>query len=175
MPLLAEHFTVIAPDLPGHAFSEVPRWFEPSLPVMAAALEELIDALHVTPQVAVGHSAGAALLARMTVVPFIPIRPAALLGIVQKKLGQVVGRAREAHDLELVIEPAVPEAIAARCREVESGARNIDHILRGTILPLVSTAILRNIADGSANVRMRLGVDAASGEFTCSSEGAAGA
>lgn len=66
MPLLAEHFTVIAPDLPGHAFSEVPRWFEPSLPVMAAALEELIDALHVTPQVAVGHSAGAALLARMT-------------------------------------------------------------------------------------------------------------
>ena len=116
-----------------------------------------------------------ALLARMTVVPFIPIRPAALLGIVQKKLGQVVGRAREAHDLELVIEPAVPEAIAARCREVESGARNIDHILRGTILPLVSTAILRNIADGSANVRMRLGVDAASGEFTCSSEGAAGA
>ena len=111
-----------------------------------------------------------ALLARMTVVPYIPIRPEALLGIVQKKLGQVVGRAREAHDLDLVIEAAVPEAIAARCREVESGARNIDHILRGSILPLVSTAILRNIADGAPNIRMRLDVDA-SGEFTCVSEG----
>jgi type VI secretion system protein VasG len=113
-----------------------------------------------------------ALLARMTVVPYIPIRPEALLGIVNKKLNQVAGRARESHDLELVIETAVPEAIAARCREVESGARNIDHILRGSILPLLSSAILRNIADESAHVRIRLGVDAASGEFTCAAEGA---
>ena len=113
-----------------------------------------------------------ALLARMTVVPYIPIRPEALLGIVNKKLNQVAGRARESHGLELVIETAVPEAIAARCREVESGARNIDHILRGSILPLLSSAILRNIADESAHVRIRLGVDAASGEFTCAAEGA---
>ena len=112
-----------------------------------------------------------ALLARMTVVPYIPIRPEALLGIVHKKLAQVAARARESHNLELVIEPAVPEAIAARCREVESGARNIDHILRGSILPLLSSAILRNIADESAHVRIRLGVDSGSGDFTCAAEG----
>jgi magnesium chelatase accessory protein len=66
MPLLAKHFTVIAPDLPGHAFTEVPHWFDPTLPTMSAALEELIDALGVAPRIAVGHSAGAAILARMT-------------------------------------------------------------------------------------------------------------
>jgi type VI secretion system protein VasG len=113
-----------------------------------------------------------ALLARMTVVPYIPIRPEALVGIVSKKLGQVAARAKETHDIELVILPAVPEAIAARCREVESGARNVDHILRGTILPLLSSAILRNIAEETAHVRLRLGVDGASGDFTCTAEGA---
>jgi magnesium chelatase accessory protein len=65
MPLLAERFTVVAPDLPGHAFSRAPSWFDPSLPAMASALQALLVALDVAPTVAVGHSAGAALLARM--------------------------------------------------------------------------------------------------------------
>jgi magnesium chelatase accessory protein len=66
MPLLARRFTVVAPDLPGHASSEPSRWFEPTLSGTAAALEELLDALHLVPEVVVGHSAGAALAARMT-------------------------------------------------------------------------------------------------------------
>jgi magnesium chelatase accessory protein len=67
MPLLAERFTVVAPDLPGHALSEAPASFEPTLPAMAAALDELLEALELgKPPVAVGHSAGAALIARMT-------------------------------------------------------------------------------------------------------------
>jgi magnesium chelatase accessory protein len=65
MPLLAERFTVLAPDLPGHAFSTVPASFEPSLPAIAAALAELLAVLSLSPQVVVGHSAGAAVLARM--------------------------------------------------------------------------------------------------------------
>ena len=65
MPRLAARFTVFAPDLPGHALTEAPRWFEPSLPVIAAALEELVEALAIAPVVVVGHSAGAALIARM--------------------------------------------------------------------------------------------------------------
>lgn len=65
MPLLAERFTVFAPDLPGHAESRPPPWFKPTLPAMAAALRELLDALGAEPAVAVGHSAGAALLVRM--------------------------------------------------------------------------------------------------------------
>lgn len=65
-PLLARRFTVIAPDLPGHGFSEAPRDSLLSLPGMAAATAGLLDALATKPALAVGHSAGAAVLIRMT-------------------------------------------------------------------------------------------------------------
>jgi magnesium chelatase accessory protein len=64
-PLLARRFTVIAPDLPGHGFTSMPQWSRMSLPGMAQALAELLAALRLAPALAVGHSAGAAILARM--------------------------------------------------------------------------------------------------------------
>ncbi len=64
-PLLAEHFTVIAPDLPGHGFTSMPPPGGLSLPGMARALGGLLETLQVEPSLAVGHSAGAAILARM--------------------------------------------------------------------------------------------------------------
>ena len=79
MPLLAQHFTVIAPDLPGHAGSTAPPTFEPTLPATSAALGELLAALDVEPVVAVGHSAGAALVARMTLDGI--IAPELLVGL----------------------------------------------------------------------------------------------
>jgi type VI secretion system protein VasG len=60
----------------------------------------------------------------------------------------------------LNVDEAVIEAIAARCREVESGARNVDHILRGSVLPLVSSEILRRMADDQPLDAMRLVLDA---------------
>jgi magnesium chelatase accessory protein len=65
MPLLARRFAVIAPDLPGHGFTAMPAWSRMSLPGLASALAELLAALRVAPQIAVGHSAGAAILVRM--------------------------------------------------------------------------------------------------------------
>ena len=64
-PLLARHFTVVAPDLPGHGFSPAPPGARLTLPFMARALADLCGALAVAPALAVGHSAGAAILARM--------------------------------------------------------------------------------------------------------------
>jgi magnesium chelatase accessory protein len=64
-PLLARHFTVIAPDLPGHGFSAMPAPAGMSLPGMAASVHELLQVLGVAPVMAVGHSAGAAIVARM--------------------------------------------------------------------------------------------------------------
>ncbi len=65
MPLLARHATVVAPDLPGHGFSgALPG--RPTLPAMADALAQLLQALKLPPpQVVVGHSAGAAIGARL--------------------------------------------------------------------------------------------------------------
>lgn len=66
LPLLARHFTVIAPDLPGHGFSEAPAEEGFTLPGMARRVAALLDALGQAPEVVIGHSAGAAVLARMT-------------------------------------------------------------------------------------------------------------
>jgi magnesium chelatase accessory protein len=64
-PLLARHYSVIAPDLPGHGFTQSPRAHRLSLPGMAADLAALLRVLQVKPAIAVGHSAGAAILTRM--------------------------------------------------------------------------------------------------------------
>jgi magnesium chelatase accessory protein len=58
---LARHFRVAVPDLPGHARSEPDPEFQPSLPAMARAVEQLVAALGTEPRVIVGHSAGAAI------------------------------------------------------------------------------------------------------------------
>jgi magnesium chelatase accessory protein len=64
-PLLAERYTVVAPDLPGHGFTGSLPAGQMSLPGMSAALGELLKELSVRPVRAVGHSAGAAILVRM--------------------------------------------------------------------------------------------------------------
>jgi len=78
-PLLAEHFRVLAPDLPGHGFTEAPPPGRLSLPAMAAALGELLRVLGVSPALAAGHSAGAAILVRMALDE--GIRPRALVSL----------------------------------------------------------------------------------------------
>lgn len=67
MPKLAAHYTVVAMDLPGHAFTQPPTKNSLSLPGMAAAVAALLRTLKVEPVRAVGHSAGAAVIVRMAV------------------------------------------------------------------------------------------------------------
>jgi magnesium chelatase accessory protein len=64
-PLLATHFRVIAPDLPGHAFTHTPAEQPLSIGAVAAALADLLRALDAQPTLVVGHSAGAAIALRM--------------------------------------------------------------------------------------------------------------
>ncbi len=65
LPWLAKFFTVIAPDLPGHGFTSAPSPAEHSLPSFAALITALLTKLRAKPAIAVGHSAGAAIAARM--------------------------------------------------------------------------------------------------------------
>lgn len=65
LPILARRFTVIAPDLPGHGFTETPDEEGFTLPGMARRVAALASALGLRPEVTAGHSAGAAVLARM--------------------------------------------------------------------------------------------------------------
>lgn len=73
-PLLAKHFTVIAPDLPGHGASKILDSAVISLPGMAAELHALVQRLGVTPALVVGHSAGAAIAVRMALDDGIGLR-----------------------------------------------------------------------------------------------------
>jgi magnesium chelatase accessory protein len=65
MPLLAARFAVIAPDLPGHGFTSAPKDNGYTLPAMAQSVAALLREMGDTPAVTVGHSAGAAIAARM--------------------------------------------------------------------------------------------------------------
>ncbi len=79
MAPLARHFTVVAPDLPSHGFTSAPPNRQLSLAGMASLLTGLLAALGVKPMLAVGHSAGAAVLVRMTIDG--QIAPAGLVSI----------------------------------------------------------------------------------------------
>jgi magnesium chelatase accessory protein len=65
-PMLAKRFTVVAPDLPGHGFTELPSGGQYGLPKMARALAALLTELNVEPEIVVGHSAGAAISIQMS-------------------------------------------------------------------------------------------------------------
>ena len=78
-PRLARHFEVIAPDLPGHGYSSKPASAGLSLPGMAASLAALLGTLDAAPALAAGHSAGAAIVARMCLDA--AIAPAAIVSM----------------------------------------------------------------------------------------------
>ncbi len=65
LPLLAARHTVIAPDLPGHGFTDTPPAHALSLPGLARSVAALLAALGTPPVAVAGHSAGAAVLALM--------------------------------------------------------------------------------------------------------------
>jgi type VI secretion system protein VasG len=41
------------------------------------------------------------------------------------------------------------EGVLARCTEVDSGARNVDNILNGTLLPEIAESVLAKMAEGT--------------------------
>ena len=106
-----------------------------------------------------------ALLARMTIVPFYPIHEDVMRDITRLKLKQLGDRLMESHKMYFVVDEKVIEAIAARCTEVETGARNIDHIMTGTLLPQISTEILKQMSEGDLPAQLNLGLDE-KGNFT---------
>ncbi|MGZ8376727.1 MAG: type VI secretion system ATPase TssH [Gemmatirosa sp.] len=106
-----------------------------------------------------------AFLGRMVLIPYYPVRDENLKQIVRLKLRKIERRLRETHKVALVYDEALVSAVAARCTEVESGARNVDNILTNTMLPTVSRLLLEALAAGERPGAIRVGVDDA-GELT---------
>ena len=100
-----------------------------------------------------------AFLGRMVVIPYYPVRDENLKKIVRLKLGKIERRLRETQRVNLVYDDDLVNAVAARCTEVESGARNVDNILTNTMLPEVSRMLLEAIAGGTRPGAVRVTVD----------------
>ncbi|MFN0151305.1 MAG: type VI secretion system ATPase TssH [bacterium] len=104
-----------------------------------------------------------ALVARMTLVPFYPISGDAMKEIVSLKVNQVGSRLMASHRMGFDLDPAVIDLISARCTEVETGARNIDHILSGTLLPMISTQLLQRMSEGPLPDKLGVTIDGSGG------------
>lgn len=74
MPILAQDFDVIAPDLPGHGFTRIASRGQCSLPNMASATRDLLRHLEVEPAVLVGHSAGTAVALQCVIAEGVPAK-----------------------------------------------------------------------------------------------------
>jgi type VI secretion system protein VasG len=99
-----------------------------------------------------------ALLGRMVVVPYYPISDEVMRLIIRLQLGRIGRRLSENHGATFTYDEAVVEEIAARCKEVESGARNVDHILTRTLLPEMSGEFLSRMAAGEPVARVHIGL-----------------
>jgi type VI secretion system protein VasG len=102
-----------------------------------------------------------ALLARMNIVPFMTLDASAMSGIVRLKLNKMAKQLMNNNKMKFTYSEAVVETIAARCTEVETGARNIDYIVRGTIMPQLSQEILAHMTTGGmpSAVQLDIGAD----------------
>ena len=99
------------------------------------------------------------LLARLTVVPYAPLRRADLTRIVELKLHSICRRVREHHGAELTYDAGLIESLASHC-EPSSGAREVDRILTQAFLPELSTRILERMAAGAGFTTIHVSVDA---------------
>ena len=83
-----------------------------------------------------------ALLGRLLVLPYYPLSPDMLKGIVRIQLNRIVKRIADSHDIAFTYSEDVVDFIVSRCNEVASGGRLIDNILTNSMLPEVSIALL---------------------------------
>lgn len=100
-----------------------------------------------------------AFLGRLKVVPFYPITDKIMRRIVKLKLERVAKRLRENRSVAFTYDENLIDGIARRCTEVESGARNIDHIMTNTLLPDMSKELLSRMARGEQIREVQVSLD----------------
>jgi type VI secretion system protein VasG len=99
-----------------------------------------------------------AFLGRVTIIPYYPLSDEVMRKIITLKLGKVGRRVEEHYKATFSYAPEVIDTIARRCTEVDTGARNVDHILTRTLLPEMSAEFLARMAEGKAIREVRISV-----------------
>jgi magnesium chelatase accessory protein len=125
---LAGRFTVVVPDLPGHAFSRSSPLFVPSLEGIAQAVEGLLSALGLQPSLAIGHSAGAAILLQMSLRGHLPGRLLVGLASALAPFPGAAGLLFPPMAKLLARTPVVARVMARQARDL----RNVERLVRST-------------------------------------------
>jgi type VI secretion system protein VasG len=99
-----------------------------------------------------------ALLGRMTIVPFLPLTEPEMREIVRLKLDKISRRFQESYKSTFSYTPEVIKHLTEKCRDVQSGARNIDALINQNILPLIAARILNHIKTESPFDSMNLDI-----------------
>lgn len=106
-----------------------------------------------------------AFLGRTTIVPYYPLSDDDLVKICEINMARTEKRVREHYQAAFSYDPDVLVHIVGRCREVDTGARNIENIMTRTLLPALAGECLARTATGAAITRVRVGVNG-EGDFT---------
>jgi len=107
-----------------------------------------------------------AFLGRLKIVPYYPITDKNMRLIVKLKLDRIAKRMKENRNVSFVYDDNLIEAIASRCKEVESGARNVDHILTNTLLPDMSNELLSRMAKAEQFKEVKVTLDGQGFKFS---------
>ncbi len=156
MPLLASSFTVVAPDLPGQGFTQAPPREFLSLPGMARAIAGVLRELDIAPDVAVGHSAGAAVAIQMTLSRQITPRAIVSLNGALLPLGGMAGQIFAPLAKLLTVMPFVSELFSRRARDPQAIERMIEQT--GSTLNARGIELYRRLASNPAHVAAALGM-----------------
>ena len=97
-----------------------------------------------------------AFLGRLNTVPYYPITDDVMRKIIRLQLDKVAQRVKTNHKAAFTYDDSLVDNIASRCREVESGARNVDHIITRSLLPEMSASFLSRLAEGQPITRVHL-------------------
>jgi type VI secretion system protein VasG len=100
-----------------------------------------------------------AFLGRMKIVPYYPITDENMKRIVRLKLNRIVKRMKENREIDFIYDDGIVDAIAGRCTDVDSGARNADNIMSNTLLPEMSRELLSRQAAGEQIKQIRVAMD----------------
>ncbi|MBX3411215.1 MAG: type VI secretion system ATPase TssH [Pirellulales bacterium] len=101
-----------------------------------------------------------AFLGRVTVVPYFALTDDVMRSIVELQLERIGRRIQEHYRAKFSYAPELVASVASRCHEVDSGARNVDHILTRTMLPELSAEFLSRLGEGEPISEVFIGVTA---------------
>ncbi|MDR0588603.1 MAG: type VI secretion system ATPase TssH [Burkholderiales bacterium] len=106
-----------------------------------------------------------AFLGRLKTIPYYPIDDESLIRIIELKLGRIAERVHANHQAVFEWDQKLIDAVFARCTEVDTGARNVDHILNGTLLPEIAGEVLGRMSQDKPITRIKVSAGK-NGNFT---------